>query len=60
MRLPQALKDKILDLRLRDKLVENGTLTKQQVEEYLKSLPDESSSLTYTGNAEDYLDRGNH
>lgn len=59
MRLPQALKDKILDLRLRDKLVQNGTLTKEQVEEYLNSLPDDTATLSYTGNSEDYLDRGN-
>ena len=60
MRLPQALKEKILDLRLRDKLIENGTLTKKQVEEYLNSLTDDSNSMTYTGNSEDYINRGNN
>lgn len=48
MRLARALKDKEMDTRLRDKLVHEGKLTPKQVEEYLKSLPDDSANLTNT------------
>ncbi|TNF01267.1 MAG: hypothetical protein EP326_04775 [Deltaproteobacteria bacterium] len=53
MRLSRALNDKKLDLRLRDKLVHEGKMTHKEVEEYLKSLPDDSSNATTTGKVED-------
>lgn len=49
MRLNKALEDKQLDVRLRDKLVTEGKLTKSQVEEYFKSLPDDQTMATVTG-----------
>lgn len=52
MRLSRALNDKKLDLRLRDKLVHEGKMTHKEVEEYLNSLPDDSSNATTTGKVE--------
>jgi hypothetical protein len=49
VRLNKALEDKQLDVRLRDKLVTEGKLTKSQVEEYYKSLPDDQTLATVTG-----------
>ena len=46
MRLPQALDAKKMDLRLRDKLIHEGKLTAKEVENYFKSLPDDSALLT--------------
>ena len=52
MRLSQALKDKIMDLRLRDKLIYDGKITKEQVKQYLDSLSDDTSSFVEVGGAE--------
>lgn len=48
MRLSRALQDKIMDLRLRDKLVAEGKLSKAQVDEYLTALNDETTNAVYT------------
>lgn len=48
MRLSRALEEKLLDLRLRDKLIAEGKVTKAQVDEYLQSLGDEEANATYT------------
>ena len=45
MRLSQALEEKMLDVRLRDRLVSEGTLTKSELEKYLESMPDDSSNV---------------
>jgi len=45
MRLRVALDEKLMDVRLRDKLLAEGKITKQKVDEYLKSLPDESDNM---------------
>ncbi|MDH5581919.1 MAG: hypothetical protein OEY33_08415 [Bdellovibrionales bacterium] len=42
MRLSQALKEKLMDIRLRDKFLESGKITKAQEQEYLNSLNDDS------------------
>ena len=52
MRLSKALEDKKLDVRLRDKLVHEGKLTKQDCESYLSSLPDDNSNATFIGKTE--------
>jgi hypothetical protein len=52
MRLSRALEEKKLDVRLRDKLVHEGTLTKSEVDEYLNSLPDDESRATTSADAE--------
>lgn len=43
MKLSDALEEKLLDVRLRDKLLEQGKISKKQVDEYLKSLEDSTS-----------------
>ena len=48
MKLSDALEEKQLDVRLRDKLMEQGKLTAKQVEEYMKKLEDSSSAAKYT------------
>ncbi len=45
MELKQALDDKIMDYRLRDRLLGEGKVTKDQVDTYLKQLPDESKNI---------------
>jgi len=48
MRLTFALKEKEMDLRLRDKHIAEGKVTKATVDQYLSSLPDDSANLTTT------------
>lgn len=48
MRLSKALKEKLNDVRLRDKLIAEGKITKQQVDEYMKALPDETDKASWT------------
>ncbi len=48
MRLNKALEDKLLDTRLRDKLISEGKVTKAQVKEYLDAMPDEEDNSIYT------------
>ncbi len=48
MKLSQALQEKKMDLRLRDKSLVDGKITKEELNTYLESLPDESSKMTYT------------
>lgn len=51
MRLARALQEKLMDVRLRDKLLAEGKVTKEQVKEYLGSLPDDSAKAAYTNTA---------
>jgi hypothetical protein len=53
MRLSRALEEKLLDLRLRDKLVAEGKVTKEEVEKYLKSLPDDQANAGWTDGIEE-------
>jgi hypothetical protein len=46
MKLRMALDDKLLDVRLRDRLVSEGKISNEQVEEYLKSVPDDEGNYT--------------
>ena len=48
MRIAQALKEKLMDVRLRDKLIAEGKVTKEEVEKYMADLPDETNRLVYT------------
>jgi len=48
MRLSKALKEKELDLRLRDKHIVEGKLSKAEVDQYLANLPDDGNKLTTT------------
>ena len=45
MELKQALDAKIMDYRLRDRLLGEGKITKDQVDGYLKQLPDETENI---------------
>ena len=51
MRLARALKEKLHDVRLRDKLLAEGKIKKEEVEKFLKELPDDEASARYTGEA---------
>lgn len=53
MRLARALNDKKMDLRLRDKLVHEGKITKGQLDEFLNALPDDSANATTVDQATD-------
>lgn len=44
MKLKMALDEKVLDLRLRDRLVAEGKLTKAELDKYLASLGDDSAN----------------
>lgn len=48
MRLSKALEEKELDVRLRDKLLTEGKLSKAKLEEYINTLADATASATYT------------
>lgn len=45
MLLNDALNAKIHDIRLRDRLMSEGKLTKEEMEKVLKSLPDDGDNL---------------
>ncbi len=48
MRLSNALSEKLMDVRLRDKLLTEGKITNSQVNEDLNKLPDDKSNLGFT------------
>ena len=52
MRIAQALKEKLMDVRLRDKLIAEGKVTKEDVEKYLHELEDQTTKLLYTDQVE--------
>ena len=53
MRLSRALEDKKLDLRLRDKLLHEGKLSKPDINRYLEELPDDAANATMAPSVED-------
>lgn len=48
MRLSRALQEKLMDVRLRDKLLAEGKLTKEEVKKFLDDSADEAKNATYT------------
>jgi polyhydroxyalkanoate synthesis regulator phasin len=48
MRLSRALQEKLMDVRLRDKLIAEGKVTKEEVKKYLDNIPDEMKNATFT------------
>ena len=48
MRLSRALQEKLMDVRLRDKLIAEGKVTKEEVKKYLDAMADETKNATYT------------
>ncbi len=53
MRLSRALEEKVMDVRLRDKLLAEGKLTKEEVKKFLDSMPDEAKNATFTNKNSD-------
>ncbi|MBT3586689.1 MAG: hypothetical protein HN509_17395 [Halobacteriovoraceae bacterium] len=49
MKLGEALQEKLLDVRLRDKLLAEGKVTPKQIEEFLKTIPDDANNAAFTG-----------
>ncbi len=47
MRLAKALSEKILDVRLRDKLLAEGKLTKKELDKLLEKLEDDSKNARF-------------
>ncbi|MCB9061024.1 MAG: hypothetical protein H6622_05845 [Halobacteriovoraceae bacterium] len=45
MKLSQALEEKILDVRLRDRLLSEGTLSQAELQKYIESMPDDSRNV---------------
>ena len=52
MRLSRALKEKLMDVRIRDKLVTDGKIKPEEVKKYLQSLPDETKYAYTEGEQE--------
>ncbi len=48
MRLSRALQEKLMDVRLRDKLIAEGKVTKEEVKKYLDGMPDDTKNATFT------------
>lgn len=48
MRLSRALKEKLLDVRLRDKLIAEGKISKTFLDQAYAELPDDFDNLMYT------------
>ena len=44
MKLKQSLEEKLMDVRLRDRLVGEGKINKKDVDTYLNSLPEETKN----------------
>jgi len=42
MKLRQALEEKLLDVRLRDRLLAEGKITKEEIQKMLKGLSDDA------------------
>lgn len=42
MKLRLALEEKLLDVRLRDRLLAEGKITKEDIQKMLKNLPDDT------------------
>ncbi|MCB9091166.1 MAG: hypothetical protein H6621_11010 [Halobacteriovoraceae bacterium] len=48
MLLKKALEDKLMDYRIRDRLVDDGKITKEDVQKFLDDLKDEKSDVENT------------
>lgn len=48
MRLSRALTEKLMDVRLRDKLLAEGKITKEEIKKFLETMPDETKNATFT------------
>lgn len=48
MRLSRALNEKLMDVRLRDKLLAEGKLSKEEVKKFLDGIADEQKNSSFT------------
>lgn len=48
MRLSRALQEKLMDVRLRDKLLAEGKVSKEEVKKFLDSIEDVAKNASYT------------
>ncbi len=48
MLLKQALDEKLMDQRVRERLLQEGKITKEDVDKFLASLPDDSQNVEET------------
>jgi hypothetical protein len=53
MRLSRALQEKLMDVRLRDKLLAEGKLTKEEVKKFLDGIGDDAKNASYTDSEEE-------
>ena len=53
MRLSRALQEKLMDVRLRDKLLAEGKLTKEEVKKFLDGIGDDAKNASYTDSNEE-------
>lgn len=53
MRLSRALAEKLMDVRLRDKLIAEGKITKEEVKKYLDAMGDETKNASWTDEESD-------
>lgn len=53
MKLRQALEEKQLDLRLRDRLLAEGKIAKEDIQKFLKNLPDDTTKAVSLDQSED-------
>jgi hypothetical protein len=51
MLLKEALTEKLLDLRLRDRLLAEGKITQEQIDQFIANLPDDSTNMEEEGSA---------
>lgn len=45
MKLRIALDEKLMDVRVRDRLLAEGKVTKKEIDDFLASLPDDSANI---------------
>ena len=53
MRLSRALQEKLMDVRLRDKLLAEGKISKEEVKKFLDSTADEAKNASFTHDNEE-------
>ena len=53
MKLRQALEEKQLDLRLRDRLLAENKIAKEDIQKFLKNLPDDATRAVALDQSED-------
>ena len=53
MKLRQALEEKQLDLRLRDRLLAEGKIAKEDIQKFIKNLPDDAAKAVSLDQSEE-------